>query len=122
MTKKEQVIMKAERGEGLTVDEIKIYTESVKPVKHVYGKYGTLKKLYLEEKGIDWTIVDMPTYLHSIDKQADDLYEVMFAKLGQDERYKRTGTFMEDYRRQTEIQHIIEEEILNELVYTEIVV
>ena len=38
MTKKEQVIMKAERGEGLTVEEIKIYHEAVKPEKHVYGK------------------------------------------------------------------------------------
>lgn len=122
MTKKEQVIMKAERGEGLTVDEIKIYNENVKPVQHVYGKYGTLKKKYLEEKGIDWTIADLPTYLHGVDKQADDLYEVMFAKLGQDERFKRTGDFIEDYRRQTEIQRLIEEEILNELVYTEMVV
>lgn len=122
MTKKEQVIMKAERGEGLTVEEIKIYTETVKPVKHTYGKYGTLKKKYLEEKGIDWTIADLPNYLHGIDKQADDLYEVMLAKLGQDERFKRTGNFLEDYRRKTEIQHIIEEEILNELVYTEMVV
>lgn len=118
MTKKEQVILKAERGEGLTVEEIKIYQEAVKPEKHVYGKYGTLKKKYLEDKGIDWTIADLPTYLHGVDKQAEELQETMRARLEQDERYKRTGNFIEDYRRQTEIQRLIEEEILNEIVYT----
>lgn len=118
MTKKEQVILKAERGEGLTVEEIKIYQEAVKPEKHVYGKYGTLKKKYLGDKGIDWTIADLPTYLHGVDKQAEELQETMRARLEQDERYKRTGNFIEDYRRQTEIQRLIEEEILNEIVYT----
>lgn len=113
----QEVIMKADRGEGLTVDEIKIYNENVKPVKHVYGKYGTLKKKYLEDKGIDWTIADLPTYLHNVDKQADELYETMYEKLSNDERYKSTGSFMENYRRQTEIQRLIEEEILNEIVY-----
>lgn len=118
MTKKEQVILKAERGEGLTVEEVKIYQKAVKPEKHVYGKYGTLKKKYLEDKGIDWTIADLPKYLHGVDKQAEELQETMRARLEQDERYKRTGNFMEDYRRQTEIQRLIEEEILNEIVYT----
>ena len=37
----------------------------------------------------------------------------------QRKRYKRTGDFMEDYRRQTEIQRLIEEEILSELVYVD---
>ena len=58
MTKQEQVILKAERGEGLTVEEVRIYQEAVNPVRHVYGKYGTLKCKYLEEKGIDWTIAE----------------------------------------------------------------
>lgn len=119
MTKQEQVILKAEQGQGLTVEEIKIYQKAVKPQQHVYGKYGTLKKLYLEEKGIDWTIADLPTYLHGVDKQADELQEVMRARLEQDGRYKRTGNFLEDYRRQTEMQRLIEEEILREIVYTE---
>ena len=119
MTKQEQVILKAERGEGLTVEEIKIYQKAVKPVQHVYGKYGTLKKKYLEERGIDWIIANLPEYLHNVDQQANDLYETMFAKLSQDERFKRTGDFMEDYRRQTEVKRLIEEEILNEIVYTE---
>lgn len=119
MTKQEQVVLKAERGEGLTVEEIKIYQEVVKPVQHVYGKYGTLKRKYLEDKGIDWTIADLPTYLHGVDKQADDLQETMRARLEQDERYKRTGNYNEDCRRLNEMQHLIEEEILNEIVNTE---
>ena len=48
-----EVIRKANSGEGLTVEEIKIYNANVKPQKHVYGKYGTLAKKYLEDKGID---------------------------------------------------------------------
>lgn len=113
----QKIIAKTERGEGLTVEEIKIYQEAVKPVKHVYGKYGTLKRKYLEEMGIDWTIENLPAYLHGVDKQADELQETMRAKLEKDGRYKRTGNFMEDYRRQTEIQRLIEEEILNEIIY-----
>lgn len=113
----QKIIAKAERGEGLTVEEIRIYHEAVKPEKHVYGKYGTLKKKYLEEMGIDWTIENLPAYLHGVDKQAEELQETMRAKLEQDERYKRTGNFIEDYRRLTEMQKLIEEEILNEIVY-----
>ena len=113
----QEIIAKADRGEGLTVEEIKVYRQAVKPVKHTYGKYGTLTRQYLEERNIDWTIADLPSCLRGIDRQADELYETMYAKLSQDERYKRTGNFMEDYRRQTEIQKLIEEEILNELVY-----
>lgn len=112
-----KVIAKAERGEGLTVEEIKVYHANVKPIKQVYGKYGTLKRKYLEEKGIDWTIADLPTYLHNVDKQADELYNDMYARLMCNEKYKRTGDFLEDLRRQTEVQHLIEEEILNEIVY-----
>ena len=118
MTKQEQVILKAEQGQGLTEAEVKIYQKAVKHVQHVYGKYGTLKKQYLEEMGIDWTIADLPTYLHGVDKQAEELQETMRARLEHDERYKRTGEFMEDYRRQTEVNRLIEEEILNEIVYT----
>ena len=85
----------------------------------VYGKYGTLAKRYLEEHAVGklWAIENLPEYLHGVDRLAGELYETMFARLSQDERYKRTGEFMEDYRRQTIIQRLIEEEILNELVY-----
>ena len=48
----QEIIAKADRGEGLTEEEIKVYRQAVKPVKHTYGKYGTLKRQYLEEKGI----------------------------------------------------------------------
>lgn len=87
--------------------------------KQVYGKYGTLAKQYLEEHNFGklLTIEYAPEYLHGIDRQAEEIYETMYAKLSQDERYKRTNDFMENYRRQTEIQRIIDEEILNELVY-----
>lgn len=114
-----KVIEKAKRGEVLTVEEFKVYQATAKPKKHVYGKYGTLAKLYLEEHNFGklLTIEDLPKYLYGIDKQAEEIYETMYAKLSKDERYKRTNDFMENYHRQTEIQKLIEEEILNELVY-----
>ena len=117
MTKQEQVVLKAERGEGLTVEEIKLYQETVKPVQHVYGKYGTLKKKYLEEKGIDWTVANLPEYLHGIDKQADSIYETMYAKLSASPQFKKTGEFMKDLQIEAEIKNRIDEEILNELIY-----
>ena len=117
-----QLLAKAEAGEGLTVDEIKRYQELVKPQKQVYGKYGTLKRKYLEDKGIDWTIANLPEYLHGVDRQAEDMHNVLYAKLSQNPLYKRTGEFMEDYRRFTALQHAIEEEILNEIIYVEVAV
>lgn len=119
MVTDKELLAKAETDEGLTVDEIKRYQELVKPQKHVYGKYGTLKRKYLEDKGIDWTIANLPEYLHGVDKQAENMYNVLYAKLSQNPLYKRTGEFMEDYRRITAKQHAIEEEILSELIYTE---
>lgn len=113
-----QLLAKVEANEGLTVDEIKRYQKLVKPQKHVYGKWGTLKRKYLEDKGLDWTITNFPEYLHGVDKQAEDMYNVLYAKLSQNPLYKRTGEFMEDYRRLTTLQHAIEEEILSELIYT----
>lgn len=113
----EAVIKKAESDEGLTVKEIKVYQKAVKPVKHVYGKYGTLAKRYLEDKGIDWTIANLPEYLHGVDKAADELYETMYEKLSKEERFKRSADFMENLKRETEMQRLIEEEILNEIVY-----
>ena len=112
-----QLLAKVEEGEGLTVYEIKRYQKLVKPQKHVYGKWGTLKRKYLEDKGIDWTIENLPEYLHGVDRQAEDMHNVLYAKLLQNPLYKRTGEFMEDYRRLTALQHAIEEEILNELIY-----
>ena len=115
----QKVIEKANKGENLTVEEIKVYQANVKLEKHVYGKYGTLAKKYLEEHNFGKLlgIENLPEYLHGIDKQAEEIYETMYAKLSKDERYKRTNDFLENYRRQTEIQRLIEKEILNELVY-----
>lgn len=113
----EAVIKKAESNEGLTVKEIKVYQRVVNPVKHVYGKYGTLAKQYLEDKGLDWTITNLPEYLHGVDKAADELYETMYEKFSKEERFKKSGDFMENLKRETEMQRLIEEEILNEIVY-----
>lgn len=113
----EAVIKKAESDEGLTVKEIKVYQKVVKPVKHVYGKYGTLAKRYLEDKGLDWTIANLPEYLHGVDKAADELYETMYEKFSKEERFKKSADFMENLKRETEMQRLIEEEILNEIVY-----
>lgn len=116
MTDKE-LLAKAETYEGLTVNEIKRYHQLVKPQKHVYGKYGTLAKQYLEDKGIDWTIANLPEYLHGVDKAADELYETMYEKFSKEERFKKSADFMENLKRETEMQRLIEEEILNEIVY-----
>lgn len=113
----EEVIKKAESDEGLTVKEIKVYQKAVKPVKHLYGKYGTLAKRYLEDKGLDWTIANIPEYLHGVDKAADELYETMYEKFSKEERFKKSADFMENLKRETEMQRLIEEEILNEIVY-----
>lgn len=113
----EAIIKKAESDEGLTVKEIKVYQKAVKPVKHVYGKYGTLAKRYLEDKGLDWTIANIPEYLHGVDKAADELYETMYEKFSKEERFKKSADFMENLKRETEMQRLIEEEILNEIVY-----
>ena len=114
---KAKVMRKAEAGEGLTVEEIKIYNANVKPQKHVYGKYGTLAKQYLEDKGIDWTIANLPEYLHGVDKAADEMYETMYEKFSKEERFKKSEDFMENLKRETEMRQLIEEEILNEIVY-----
>ena len=116
---KTEILRKAQSDEGMTVAEIKAYQKMVQPKPQVYGKYGTLKLQYLKDKGIDWTIADLPEYLHGIDRQAERLYETMYAKLSASEQYKKTGEFMKDLQIETEIKRRIEEEILTELIYVE---
>ena len=87
--------------------------------KQLYGKYGTLKRKYLEDVGLDWTIANLPEYLHSVERQAEDMYKVLYAKLSKNALYERTFNFMEYYRRLTALQHAIEEDILHVLIYTE---
>lgn len=41
------------------------------------------------------------------------------ARLSKDKRYKRTGDFIEDLRKRTEVNRLIEQEILSELVYAD---
>ena len=114
---KAKVMRKAEAGEGLTVAEIKVYQKEVKPRKQIYGKYGTLAKQYLEDKGIDWTIANLPEYLHGVDKAADEMYETLYEKISKEDQFRMSDDFMENLKRQTEMQRLIEEEILNEIVY-----
>ena len=114
-----EIIEKASRGEGLTVEEVKIYNANVKPIKHVYGKYGNLAKRYIEEHDFAkyLTIENLPEYLHGVDKAADELYDVMCEKLSCKPEFARTGNYLEDVRRINAMKAIIEEEILSEIVY-----
>lgn len=117
---RENLLRKVDNEEGLTVEEIIEHRKIVKPVPHVYGKYGTLAKQYLEEHAIGkyWALGgELSNYLHGIDKAADELSETMRKKLSASEKYKRTGNYIEDVGRMTEMQRLIEEEILTELVY-----
>ncbi len=116
----EEIIRKAELGEGLTVEEIKIYQQAVKPKKHVYGKYGTLAKQYIEEYNFGKLLSlagHLPEYLHGVDKAAEELYDVLWDKLSKSETYRRTGDYLEDVKRINAMKKVIEEEILSEIVY-----
>ena len=115
------VLEKVNSGEGLTVEEIKVYQELVPPVKHAYVKYGTLAKKYLEEHcpAKYWAIDNIPEYLHGVDRAAERMYETMYAKLSALPKYKKDGDFIHNLQVETEIQRLIEEEILNEIVYVQ---
>lgn len=117
MISDKEFLEKVKANEGLIVDEVKRYQQLVKPQKQVYGKWGTLKRKYLEDKGIDWTIANLPEYLHGVDRQAENLYNDLYAKLSKSEQYKRTGNYMTDVRRLNEMKQVIEEEILSEIIY-----
>ena len=106
----QEIIAKADRGEGLTEEEIRVYREAVKPVKHTYGKYGTLAKKYLEEENVGkyWAIENLPEYLHGIDRQADELYETMYAKLSQDERKNKVWGTSIDRKFANEIDEFLD--------------
>ena len=47
----EEVLRKADAGESLTVEEVMVYERTVKPIKHVYGKFGTLANCFLLDFG-----------------------------------------------------------------------
>ena len=118
--KAEKILKKAAADEEMTVEEIMQYREIVKPKVHTYGKYGTLAKEYLENHNPAklWALAgDLPEYLHNIDKQADDLYNVMYERLSQDEKYRKTGEYLANLQKETTIRQIIEETILSQVVY-----
>jgi hypothetical protein len=117
---KKELLEKAENENELTIEEVIEYQKLVKPVVHTYGKYGTLAKQYLEEHNVAkyWGLAgDLPKYLHGIDEQAADMYGTIYEKLSKREQFKKTGDFIKDLQIETEKAHIIEQEILNELVY-----
>ena len=102
--------------EGLTLEEVIEYQRTHKPVKPFTADGETWKKQYLIDTGRDWLIADLPTYLHGIDKAAEQIWEVMREKLLKRPEYKKTGDFMHDVKIETEIKNRIDEEILNELI------
>ena len=117
---KTKLLERVAKNEELTVKEVREYQKYVKPENQVYGKYGSLARIHIEENKPEMLIVlagQLPEYLHGIDKQAADLYDTMYAKLSKAERFKKTGNFIKDLQIETEIKGIIETEILNELVY-----
>ena len=121
---KRELMKKVKANEGLTVEEVIEYQKLVKPEKHVYGKYGNLALEYLRENNVGkyWTLTgtgELPKYLHNVDKQAERLYMTTYNKLSKSERFKKTGEFMKDLQIETEKQRLIEEEILNEIVYVD---
>lgn len=117
---KQEILRKAEANEGMTVAEIKAYQKMVKPQKHVYGKYGTMAKHYIEEHNFAKLLSlagHLPEYLHGVDRRANELYDIMYAQLSEKDEFKRTGEYMEDVKRENAIQKIIEEATLNQIVY-----
>ena len=117
---KREILQKAESNEGMTVAEIRAYQKMVKPEKQVYGKYGALAKHYIEEHNFGKLLSlagHLPEYLHGVDRRANELYDDMYARLSQKEEYKKTGNYLEDVRRANAMKEIIEEAILNQIVY-----
>ena len=102
---------------GLTVEEVIEYQRTHPYKKQVYGKWGNLKYQYLKDIGVDWTIADLPTLLHGTDKAANKLWDVMYENLSKQERFQRTGDYIRDVQLENEKRHLIEEEILNEIIY-----
>lgn len=117
-----KVMEKVAAGEDLTVDEVRIYEQAVKPQKQVYGKYGTLAKQYLAEHQTAryWVMIannELVDYLHGVDRQADELYDILYEQMSKCEYFKKTGEYLHDLRVETEIRNRIHTEIMNSLVY-----
>ncbi len=121
--KQDEILRKAEANEGMTVEEIMEYQKLVKPKTHTYGKYGSIAKKYLEEHNQAklWSLAgDLPEYLHGVDRQADELYDTMYENLSKQEEFKKTGDYLTDVQKENMIKNIIEEAILNQIVYEKV--
>ena len=82
---KQRILQKAEANEEMTVAEIRVYQKMVKPQKHVYGKYGSMAKQYLEEHntGTDKDISICQQVLNNIstyDREAGNLLQSLICK------------------------------------------
>ena len=66
---------------------------------------------------MNWTIADLPTLLHATDKAANKLWDFMYKKISRQERFQRTGDYIRDVQLENEKKRLIEEEILNEIIY-----
>ena len=107
---KTKLLERVAKNEELTVKEVREYQKIVKPEKQVYGKYGSLARIHIEENKPEMLMVlagQLPEYLHGIDRQAADLYDTMYAKLSKSERFKKTGDFIKDLQIETEIKGIM---------------
>ena len=107
---KTKLLERVAKNEELTVKEVREYQKIVKTEKKVYGKYGSLARIHIEENKPEMLMVlagQLPEYLHGIDRQAADLYDTMYAKLSKSERFKKTGDFIKDLQIETEIKGIM---------------
>lgn len=106
----------------MTVKEIKKYQKNNLIKTQTYGKYGTLKKKYLEEHRPDifWTLgKDLSHYLKEIDRQAEKMYQELYEEFSKNQGKQTTTTYLEKLKIEQEIKDKIEEIILSELIYNE---
>ena len=103
-------------------EEIIGYQKGSKIKKEVFGKYGILAKEYLENHNYGKYIAlsnSLIEYLHNIDFEADKMYSTMYNNLSTKKEYRKTGNYVTDLLRENEVKMIIENRILNELVYSD---
>ena len=117
MISDEEILRKAKTEREMPVEEVVRYEQIAKP-EH-YGKYGTLALAYLQNHRIDKLVEinDLPEYLHEVDRQADELYDTLYRQMSEWDEYKRTGDYLTDVQRIKTMQSIIEETILDQIVY-----
>ena len=117
MISDEEILRKAKTEWEMPVEEVLRY-EQIAKLEH-NGKYGTLALAYLQNHRIDKLVEinDLPEYLHEVDRQADELYDTLYRQMSEWDEYKRTGDYLTDVQRIKTMQSIIEETILDQIVY-----